>query len=199
MGRNSPGDSRTAIISPSEASDRTPTNKKGRQALNQTRSAPSSSSQSKEKSLSPSTDESSIPSSSRSASVSFTRAGTVSSFTTNSSQGNSRWSHLSRDKRYYLDFHQNHITYHHYFFKYDSSHFTHSILLDEALEYKPLLYAVIGFAAYQVTVKKQNGKIEDFLPYYQSSVSSLRKSLSSGQPHTDATILTVLQLAAFEV
>ena len=67
------------------------------------------------------------------------------------------------------------------------------------MNYEPLLYAVVGFAAFHSTLKKHNGKIQDFLGYYNKSVSLLRKSLSSGQRHTDATMMTILQLAAFEV
>ena len=50
-----------------------------------------------------------------------------------------------------------------------------------------------------MTVKRQNGRIQDFLEYYDKSVSLLRKSLAGGQIYTDATLLTTLQLAAFEV
>ena len=62
-----------------------------------------------------------------------------------------------------------------------------------------LLYAVVGFAAFQLTVTRSDGKIQDFLGYYNTSVSLLRKSLVENQKHTDATMLTILQLATFEV
>ena len=193
-------DSKSQSTSTSGPTNRGTAKRQSRQSLNQARAVPNLSSHTEEKSMSPSTtDDSSIPSTSRSASVSFNQPGTHSSVSTNTSQGPSRWSHLSADKQFYLNFHQNYINYHHYFFKHDASHFTHSLLLDAALEYRPLLYAVVGFAAYQVTVRKRNGKIEDFLPYYHNSVSALRKSLSASQKHTDHTILTILQLAAIEV
>lgn len=101
--------------------------------------------------------------------------------------------------QYYLGYHQNHLNYHHYLFKHDAAQFVHEILLDAALTYEPLLYAVVGFAAFQSTLQKHNGKIQDFLSYYNKSVSLLLKSLQSGEKHTDATMLTILQLAAFEV
>ena len=91
------------------------------------------------------------------------------------------------------------MTFHHYFFKHDASHFFRTLLIEQAIMYEPLLYAVTGFAAFHLTVKRIDGKMQDFLGYYNKSVSSLRESLASREPHTDATVLTVLQLATFEV
>lgn len=109
------------------------------------------------------------------------------------------WSHLPEDLQYYLQYHRNHLTYHHYFLKHQSDHFLHIILFDQALSYEPLLFAVVGFAAFQRALKKPNGKIEDFLGYYNQSVTLLRKSLAGGQEHSQSTLLTILQLATFEV
>lgn len=109
------------------------------------------------------------------------------------------FSHLARDLQFFLDYHQNYLTHHHYFFKHDSGHFLHTTFLELALKSDPLLYAVVGFAAFHHTLRKQNGKIQDFLHYYNKSVSLLRKSLQSGKKNTDATLLTILQLATFEV
>ncbi|KAL8815435.1 MAG: hypothetical protein Q9223_005423 [Gallowayella weberi] len=80
----------------------------------------------------------------------------------------------------------------------DANYFLHHILIEQALTYEPLLHAVIGFAAFHATLGNPNGKIQDFLGYYNRSVSLLLKSLTSGQKHTDATLLTILQLAAIE-
>ena len=171
--------------------------RESRQSSNQSRSMAGSSSQAKEKSLSPSTDDASSISKSRSTSASL--PGMLSSVSTNTSQETRAWSHLPQDLRYYLDYYQNHVTHHHYFFKHDASNFVHSILLEIAPSYEPLLYAVVGFAAFQATLKRPNGQIQDFLKYYNKSVSLLRKSLQAHQRHTDATMLTILQLAAFEV
>lgn len=156
-------------------------------------------SQGKDKSVSPSTDESSVISKSRSASSTFAQSETPSFNSANTSLDVTRWSHLPGDLQYYLDFHQNRLNYHHYLFKHDAAEFIHGILLDAALKYEPLLYAVVGFAAFHSTLQKHNGKIQDFLGYYNKSVSLLLKSLQSGQKHTDATMMTILQLAAFEV
>ncbi|KAL8935439.1 MAG: hypothetical protein Q9216_005421 [Gyalolechia sp. 2 TL-2023] len=107
-------------------------------------------------------------------------------------------SHLPQDQSYYLEYLQTNITHHHYFFRIDANYFIHNILVECALSYEPLLYAVVGFAAFHATLRKSDGKIQDFLVYYNRSVSLLRKSLASGQTHTDATLLTILQLASFE-
>ena len=122
-----------------------------------------------------------------------------SSVSTDISQEDRAWSHLSQDLQFYLEYHTTHLNYHHYFFKHDANHFLHKILVEHALQYDPLLYAVVGFAAFQFTVTRADGKIQDFLGYYNNSVSLLRKSLVENQKHTDATMLTILQLATFEV
>ncbi|KAL8810247.1 MAG: hypothetical protein Q9200_002723 [Gallowayella weberi] len=106
--------------------------------------------------------------------------------------------HLPSMQRFYLEYLRSNVTYHHYFFRHDANYFLHHILIEQALTYEPLLHAVIGFAAFHATLGNPNGKIQDFLGYYNRSVSLLLKSLTSGQKHTDATLLTILQLAAIE-
>ncbi len=148
-----------------------------------------------ESSLSPSTEASSAP-----ASTSWSeKPEKSSSVSTDISQEDRTWSHLSQDLQFYLEYHTTHLNYHYYFFKHDANHFLHHILVEHALQYDPLLYAVVGFAAFQLTVARADGKIQDFLGYYNTSVSLLRKSLVENQKHTDATMLTILQLATFEV
>ncbi|KAL8807789.1 MAG: hypothetical protein Q9182_000438 [Xanthomendoza sp. 2 TL-2023] len=107
-------------------------------------------------------------------------------------------SHLPSMQRFYLEYLRSNVTYHHYFFRHDANYFLHHILIEQALTYEPLLHAVIGFAAFHATLGNPNGKIQDFLGYYNRSVSLLLKSLTSGQKHIDATLLTILQLAAIE-
>ena len=146
-----------------------------------------------EDSLSPSTEASSALSSA------FDKPEKFPSVSTDASQEDRPWSHLPQDLQHYLEYHRTHLTFHHYSFKHDANHFLHHILVEQALKYDPLLYAVVGFSAYQSTVKRSDGRIQDFLGYYNKSVSLLRKSLSDNQEHTDATMLTILQLATFEV
>ena len=147
-----------------------------------------------ESSLSPSTEISSA-----SASAGWSEKTEKSSSVSDASHEDRAWSHLSQDLQYYLEYHTTRLTYHHYFFKHDANHFLHNILIEHALQYEPLLYAVVGFAAFHLTVARADGKIQDFLGYYNISVSLLRKSLVENQKHTDATMLTILQLATFEV
>ena len=147
-----------------------------------------------ESSLSPSTDASSAATSS-----SYDKAEKLSSVSTDTSQEDKAWLHLPLDLQFYLDYHKEKLTFHHYKFKHDANHFLHHILIEQALNYDPLLYAVIGFAAFQYAVEREDGKIQHFLSYYNKSVSLLRRSLSDNQRHTDATMLTILQLATFEV
>lgn len=148
-----------------------------------------------ESSLSPSTEASSAPTSARWSE----KPEKSSSVSTDISQEDRAWSHLSQDLQFYLEYHTTHLNYHHYFFKHDANHFLHNTLVEHALQYDPLLYAVVGFAAFQLNVTRADGKIQDFLGYYNNSVSLLRKSLVENQKHTDATMLTILQLATFEV
>ena len=109
------------------------------------------------------------------------------------------WASLAQDQQFYLDYHRSSLTYCHYLLKHDHGNFIHSTLLEAALQFKPLLYAVLGFAAFHHTVHKPGGKLTDFLTYYNKSVSLLRQTLQEGQPHTEAMLMTILQLATFEV
>lgn len=108
-----------------------------------------------------------------------------------------RFLHLTPDLQFYLHYHLTCVNFHHYFFKQDADHFLHTSLIDKALSFEPLLYALAGFAAFQHAVT--HGRISESLQYYNRSASILRHSLASGNQHCDATLLTVLQLATFEV
>ena len=70
-------------------------------------------------------------------------------------------------------------------------------MIQLALRYDPLLYALVGFAAYHCTIEKPDGKLGDFLGYYQKSVTLLRQTFRN-RPSI-ATVLTILQLATIEV
>jgi hypothetical protein len=79
----------------------------------------------------------------------------------------------------------------------DPSNFVGKTLIEVALNFEPLLYAVVGFAAYHYTLGKPDGRLHDFLGYYQKSVNLLRQHIQ--KKPTIATILTILQLATIEV
>ncbi|EFR05282.1 hypothetical protein MGYG_08293 [Nannizzia gypsea CBS 118893] len=105
---------------------------------------------------------------------------------------------LSDDVKFFLGYHTQHITHTHYMMKSVAAKFISEDLMKYALEYEPLLYAVVAFSAYHYSIRHPNGRLYTFLQYYNKSVSSLLFSLKSHQPHKDATILTILQLTTFE-
>ncbi|PYH63950.1 uncharacterized protein BO88DRAFT_458466 [Aspergillus vadensis CBS 113365] len=71
-------------------------------------------------------------------------------------------------------------------------------IIELALQHGSLLYAVVGFSAYHHCVQNNSGKLYSFLKYYNIALKLLRKSLSSGELHNEATLITVLVLATFE-
>jgi hypothetical protein len=185
-----PGKGRTGSI-PRKQSIPTLSRRKPTRLLSET------SSSSKEKSNSPSTEASSIG-----PSQPPIYHGQLPSPISNEVQGSptgTSWAHLSQDVRFYLNFHQEYITHHHYFLKSDPNRFIHGELLDLAVKYEPLLYAIVGFSAFHHTLRQVNGKVQTFLGYYTRSVSNLRRSLQHGQQHHESILLTRLQLATFEV
>jgi hypothetical protein len=105
---------------------------------------------------------------------------------------------LKPDLQKYLQFQQSYMTYYHYFYKLDPSDFVHIELIDLALSFEPLLYAVVGFAAYHHELQQERPKLSHFLGYHSKSLSMLRKSLEKNAKITEAVLLTVLQLAIFE-
>ena len=109
------------------------------------------------------------------------------------------YAHLPADLQFYMDYHRNHLDHHVYFFRQHCDYFLHTILPTLALTYEPLLFSVAGFAAFQMALKQPDGKIHDFLDYYNQSVTGLRRSLADGQAHSESMILTILQLATIEV
>ena len=147
----------------------------------------------KEKSLSPSTDES------KSQSDASVFSSKFSSASLSTVQDDPHYARLKPDLCFYVDYHTRHVDYHQYFFKQDPTHFFHIDLLKAALAYEPLLYALVGFSAFHYALAQPDGKLSNFLGYYNKSVSLLRKDLASEKGHTDLTILTILQLATFEV
>ena len=91
------------------------------------------------------------------------------------------------------------VTYLHYSLKHDSGNFLKTLFIDAVLRNEALLYAVVGFSAFQRTLHNPGGKIQDFLQYYNKAVSLLLKSLKKGEQHSSGTILAILQLATIEV
>ncbi|RAH40541.1 Zn(II)2Cys6 transcription factor [Aspergillus brunneoviolaceus CBS 621.78] len=106
--------------------------------------------------------------------------------------------HIPDDLRFYLRYHCDFITYRHYFLRPSNDIFVRHSIIELALQYEPLLYAVVGFAAYHHCVQTGTGRLYSFLKYYNTALKLLRKSLGSGEPHNEATLATVLVLTTFE-
>jgi hypothetical protein len=106
---------------------------------------------------------------------------------------------LPKDIQFYLNYFKTHITHHHYALKRDTSNFLKTDFLAQAMKYEPLLYAVVGYAAYFHTLAQPDGRISTFLQYYNESVTRLRISITKQKKQGLATFLTILQLAAIEV
>ncbi|OIW32400.1 hypothetical protein CONLIGDRAFT_267885 [Coniochaeta ligniaria NRRL 30616] len=108
------------------------------------------------------------------------------------------WSALPQEIQFYLNYFCENITHYHYCMITDSADFFRLILPSIALRHEALLYAVVGFAAYHHTLKNPNGQINEFLQYYNKSVTLLLGFLKKKEKHNIGTLLTILQLAAIE-
>lgn len=106
---------------------------------------------------------------------------------------------LPQDLRFYLIFHQESMNHHHYLQNQRSETFIRHSIVNLALQYEPLLYAVVGFSAYHYCLQTATGNLSTFLKYYNKALSLLRKSLGSGESHSEATLITILVLTTFEV
>lgn len=109
------------------------------------------------------------------------------------------WSHLPPDLQFYLAYYNQNITFLHYNIKSDHNQLMRPLFIDAALRTESLLYAVVGFAAFQHAIDRQEGKIQDFLQYYNKAVSLLLRSLKTGARASIGTLMTILQLATIEV
>lgn len=111
------------------------------------------------------------------------------------------WSHLPQDLQFYLDYYCENVTHYYYGMVNDPEGFFRTFLPGTAVRQgnEALLYAVVGFAAYHATVKDPKGQIQDFLKYYNKSVTLLLSSFRKKEKQNTATLLTILQLATIEV
>ncbi|KAI5306544.1 hypothetical protein KEM56_000346 [Ascosphaera pollenicola] len=105
---------------------------------------------------------------------------------------------LTDDDRLFLNFYLTQVRPEHYFMGPEAQSFLHNDLLRRACNYTPLLHAVLAFASYIYSFKQPDGKLYTFLHYYQSSLTGLLASLQNSEDHSDAMLLTVMQLATFE-
>ncbi|KAF1960595.1 hypothetical protein CC80DRAFT_260893 [Byssothecium circinans] len=105
---------------------------------------------------------------------------------------------LPKDVQFYLEYFSKNMSHHHYALKRNTGDFLKTDFLKHALKYEPLLYAVVGYAAYFHTLSNPDGHISTFLRYYNESVTRLLLSMQKSKKQGLATFLTVLQLAAIE-
>ncbi|KAH8193728.1 hypothetical protein TruAng_012106 [Truncatella angustata] len=110
------------------------------------------------------------------------------------------WSHLSPDLRFFLDYYCENISYYNYGLVVDPEDFFRTFLPGTAVRQgnDALLYAVVGFSAYHYTIQNPKGQIQDFLKYYNKSVTLLLASFRKKEKQNTATLLTILQLATIE-
>jgi hypothetical protein len=111
------------------------------------------------------------------------------------------WSHLDPELRFYLNYFHENLTHYSYGMVLDVDDFCRTFLLNTAIQtgHEALLYAVVGFSAYHHTIQDPNGQIENFLQYYNKSVTLLLNSFKKREKQNIATLLTILQLATIEV
>ncbi|RYP10279.1 hypothetical protein DL764_000771 [Monosporascus ibericus] len=116
------------------------------------------------------------------------------------SSGPLDWSDLPPDFKFYLEYFCSNISVGHYGMNHDPDNFFRGFLPGIAVRNgnDPLLNAVVGFAAYHYTVQNPKGKIQDFLQYYDRSVTLLLSSFRKREKQTIATLMTILQLATIE-
>ncbi|EME38245.1 hypothetical protein DOTSEDRAFT_161080 [Dothistroma septosporum NZE10] len=110
-----------------------------------------------------------------------------------------RWSSLPKDVKYYIKYHREHMSHHHYAFKYDGGDFLSTTFLEIAMNdgSAALLYSIVAFSAYHHSIARNDDKISMFLSYYNKAIAYLQQSLKNKR-HNVATLLTILQLATIE-
>ncbi|EHK22350.1 uncharacterized protein TRIVIDRAFT_221632 [Trichoderma virens Gv29-8] len=106
--------------------------------------------------------------------------------------------HLPQDFRSYLRYFKENMTNYHYGLAVDEDDFFNSELPSVAIQCEPLLNALVGFAAYHVTLQNSHGQLQDFLQYYNKSVTQLLSLLKRKETHSVHVLLTILQLATIE-
>lgn len=102
------------------------------------------------------------------------------------------------DLQPWLLYHIHRLTFHHYLLKSDSTNFFKTKFIDYTVGNEALLYAVASFSAFHWSVINKNGSCHMFLEFYNIAVQKLRKSIADGE-YTMAMLITILQLASFEV
>ncbi|KXL43359.1 hypothetical protein M433DRAFT_75059 [Acidomyces richmondensis BFW] len=110
-----------------------------------------------------------------------------------------RWISIPKDVQFYLRYHKECLSHHHYAFKYDGGDFLKTTFLEIAMndDSQALLYAIVAFAAYHHAIAQDDGRISKFLQFYNTSITMLHQTLLKKR-HNVSTLLTILQLATIE-
>jgi hypothetical protein len=138
------------------------------------------------------------PSTSTATTGSWTPAGHQGAEAILAGSGYSSLPNLPQDLQNYLQYFEENMTNYHYGLAVDEDDFFSTELPKVALQCEPLLNALVGFAAYHVTLRNPNGELKDFLQYYNRGVTELLKLLAKGECNV-MVLLTILQLATIEV
>ena len=109
------------------------------------------------------------------------------------------WTFLPHELQFYLGYFYDSLTHCHYGFANDADDFFRTTLIGLALRNEPLLFAVVGFSAYHHSLRNPTGRINEFLQYYNRSVSLLLTCLKNKEKSSVETLITILQLATIEV
>ncbi|KAJ6444519.1 C6 finger domain-containingprotein [Purpureocillium lavendulum] len=108
------------------------------------------------------------------------------------------WSHLPPDFQHHLNYYADNITNYHYSLANDGDEFFSTIMPSLAMSFEPLLYALVGFAAYHATLENPHGQLQDFLGYYNRSVTLLLDCLKRKETNNVPVLVTILQLATID-
>lgn len=101
-------------------------------------------------------------------------------------------------RRHFKWFSEN-MTHYHYGLPLDTDDFFKTILPEAASQSEPLMNAMTAFAAYQQTIQNPDGKISDFLGYYNRAIKLLLEILQTHHKYSLTTLMTILQIAQLEV
>ncbi|UNI21720.1 hypothetical protein JDV02_007680 [Purpureocillium takamizusanense] len=115
-----------------------------------------------------------------------------------SSGGRTDWSHLPPDFQHHLTYYVDNITNYHYSLANDGDAFFGTIMPSLAINHEPLLYALVGFSAYHATLENPNGQLQDFLGYYNRSVTLLLDCIKRKETNNVPVLVTILQLATMD-
>ncbi|KAJ6789309.1 hypothetical protein PWT90_01049 [Aphanocladium album] len=113
--------------------------------------------------------------------------------------GDQNLANLPGDYQMHLQYLYENVTCHHYCLTNDSDNFFVRGMIIEASRNQLLLNAVVAFAAYLQSTEQPEGKLRDFLLYYNRSITLLLECLKQDQTHNLPTLLSILQLATIEI